>query len=72
MRKLFLLTIIIMLYNCQQNKEKLSDFNTGTKEIKLEQVWDGPFSPQIMNSLNSMNGDFYSLLNYDREICNLR
>ena len=36
------------------------------KDITLNEIWNGSFSTARMNSLNSMNGDFYSLLNYDR------
>lgn len=36
------------------------------KDIALEEIWNGTFSTERMNSLNSMNGDFYSLLNFDR------
>ncbi|MGB0881252.1 MAG: S9 family peptidase, partial [Polaribacter sp.] len=35
------------------------------KDISLEDIWKkGTFRADYMNSLNSMNGDFYSLLNY--------
>ena len=50
-----------------------STSNTSTKatsdkkEITLEEIWDGTFSPERMNALNSMNGDFYSLLNNDKD-----
>ena len=36
------------------------------KDISLEEIWNGSFSTERMNSLNSMNGDFYSLLNFDK------
>ena len=36
------------------------------KDISLDEIWDGTFRTERMNSLNSMNGDFYSLLNFDR------
>ncbi|MDT8417745.1 MAG: S9 family peptidase [Lutibacter sp.] len=36
------------------------------KDITLEEIWNGSFSTERMNSLNSMNGDFYSLLNFDK------
>ncbi len=35
------------------------------KEISLTEIWNGTFSPERMNALNSMNGNFYSLLNYN-------
>jgi dipeptidyl-peptidase-4 len=36
------------------------------QDITLDEIWNGTFSTERMNSLNSMNGDFYSLLNFDR------
>jgi len=36
------------------------------KDISLENIWNGEFRTERMNSLNSMNGDFYTLLNFDR------
>lgn len=33
------------------------------KDITLDEIWSGQFRTQQMNELNSMNGDFYSLLN---------
>ncbi len=36
------------------------------KEIAIDEIWNGTFRTERMNSLNSMNGDFYSLQNYDR------
>ena len=36
------------------------------KDITLNEIWNGTFRTEQMNSLNSMNGDFYSLLNFDR------
>jgi len=37
------------------------------KDITLAEIWDGTFKTERMNSLNSMNGDFYTLLNFSRE-----
>ncbi|MBT5289078.1 MAG: S9 family peptidase, partial [Flavobacterium sp.] len=37
----------------------------GTKKITLEDIWGATFSTNRMNALNSMNGDYYSLLNID-------
>ncbi|UMB60373.1 S9 family peptidase [Lutibacter sp. A80] len=36
------------------------------QDITLNEIWNGTFSTERMNSLNSMNGDFYSLLNFNR------
>jgi dipeptidyl-peptidase-4 len=40
------------------------------KDITLDEIWNGTFRTERMNSLNSMNGDFYSLLNFDRNTRN--
>ena len=37
------------------------------KNIALEEIWNGTFRAERMNSLNSMNGDFYTLQNFNRE-----
>ncbi|MBT8316941.1 MAG: S9 family peptidase [Lutibacter sp.] len=37
------------------------------KTIALEEIWNGTFRTERMNSLNSMNGDFYTLQNFNRE-----
>ncbi len=66
MKKVLFLAIITVLFSCK--KESASNFITaGTKEITLEKIWNGTFSPERMNALNSMNGDFYSLLNTSKE-----
>ncbi len=36
-----------------------------TKKITVEDIWGATFSTDRMNALNSMNGDYYSLLNKD-------
>ncbi len=36
-------------------------------DISLENIWNGDFRTERMNALNSMNGNFYTLLNFDRE-----
>ncbi|WP_372747072.1 DPP IV N-terminal domain-containing protein, partial [Lutibacter sp.] len=36
------------------------------KDITIDEIWNGTFRTERMNSLNSMNGDFYSLQNFDR------
>ena len=37
------------------------------KDITIEEIWDGTFRTERMNSFNSMNGDFYTLQNFDRQ-----
>ena len=36
------------------------------KDITLEEIWSGAFATERMNSLNSMNGDYYTLLNFNQ------
>lgn len=36
------------------------------KDFTLEEIWNGSFRTERMNELNSMNGDFYTLLNFNR------
>ena len=48
-------------YNPSANSNKAS----GTKKITVEDIWGSTFSTVRMNALNSMNGDYYSLLNKD-------
>ncbi|MEE9407142.1 MAG: S9 family peptidase [Polaribacter sp.] len=66
---IILATTLLLMISCQEKTktETSSNFTTGTKEITLEEIWDGTFSPERMNSLNSMDGNFYTLLNYDKE-----
>lgn len=66
MKNVIILASIILLVGCKENSTKTSN-NTlsGTKEITLNEIWDGTFSPNTMNALDSMNGDFYSLLDSD-------
>ncbi len=37
------------------------------KDITINEIWNGTFRSQHMNSLNSMNGDFYTLLNFNKK-----
>lgn len=37
------------------------------QHITLEEIWNGSFRTERMNELNSMNGDFYTLLNFNRK-----
>jgi dipeptidyl-peptidase-4 len=62
MNRIFILATIILLASCKTST--ITSNNTSElKEITLNEIWDGTFSPERMNALNAMNGDFYSLLN---------
>lgn len=63
MKHIFILTVFLFFISCKKNTTTTSNYSTGSKELTLEEIWDGTFSPKRMNALNSMNGDYYSLLN---------
>ena len=65
LKRIFTIAAITLLFSCQQNTTTSNNYIAGKKEITLDEIWDGTFSPERMNALNSMNGDFYSLLNSD-------
>ncbi|SNR47043.1 dipeptidyl-peptidase-4 [Lutibacter agarilyticus] len=56
MKKLLLLFIAITSLATAQKKD-----------ISLDEIWNGTFSTEQMNALNSMNGDFYTLLNFNNK-----
>ena len=68
MKKLFILATILLFISCEKNTTSTtSQVNTGTKEITLEEIWGDTFNTDRMNALNSMKGDFYTLLNKDAD-----
>ena len=67
MKKSIIITTISLFISCIAISQTTSSYKTGTKEITLKEIWNGTFSSERMNALNSMNGDFYSLLNTDKE-----
>ncbi|MGY0406870.1 MAG: S9 family peptidase [Polaribacter sp.] len=68
MKKGVLLAIALLsMVGFKENAQTISTYNTGSKEITLKEIWNGTFYPKGMNALNSMNGNFYSLLNYDKD-----
>jgi dipeptidyl-peptidase-4 len=62
MKRIFILATFILIASCKTNTIVTND-TSELKEITLNEIWDGTFSPERMNALNAMNGDFYSLLN---------
>lgn len=66
MKKIVFLATILCLLNGKKITAQQANQNTKNQEITLEEIWNGTFSAKRMNSLNSMNGDFYAVLNYDR------
>ena len=65
MRNLLFTTILLFSFGSPKINSQTTNTTIGTKNISLENIWNGSFSTQRMNALNSMNGDFYSLLNFD-------
>jgi dipeptidyl-peptidase-4 len=65
MKKLFILAVITLLFSCEQPTSNNSNKASRTKKITIEDIWGSTFSTNRMNALNSMNGDYYSLLNRD-------
>ena len=65
MKKLFILAVITLLFNCVQPTSNNSNKTSRTQKITVEDIWGSTFSTNRMNALNSMNGDYYSLLNRD-------
>ena len=65
MKKLFILAFISLLFSCKQPTSNNSNQASRTEKITLEDIWGSTFSTNRMNALNSMNGDYYSLLNRD-------
>ena len=66
MRNLSIVATLLLVLSCdQKNTTSTSKNSLGTKEITLEDIWGNTFSIQRMNALNSMKGDFYTLLNRD-------
>jgi dipeptidyl-peptidase-4 len=66
MKNLFIVVTISLLIGCKKNTKTSSNLTSGTKEITLENIWDETFTPETMIALNSMNSDFYSLINVDK------
>jgi len=56
MKKLLILFIVVTSLATAQKKD-----------ISLEEIWNGTFRTERMNSLNSMNGGFYSLQNFNED-----
>jgi len=66
MKKVIILILAITLAGFQKHSPSNPNLHT-KKEITLEEIWGGAFYTKRMNALNSMNGDYYSLLNYNKE-----
>lgn len=67
MKKLFIIATVLLFVGCEKKTNTTSQYTSGNKEITLEEIWGGEFSTERMNSLNSMKGDFYTLLNRDSD-----
>ncbi len=67
MNKIRFLAVFLLFISCSKNSSTSSNSTAGNKQITLEEIWNTTFLPESMNALNSMNGDFYSLLNLNAE-----
>jgi dipeptidyl-peptidase-4 len=68
MKNTITLAAAFLFMVCQEiTAQTFNNTSSKTKEITLDKIWNGTFSAERMNALNSMNGDFYSLLNRDRK-----
>ena len=67
MKHIPIFVAIILFINCKIIAQTNSQYTSQTKEITIEEIWNGTFYAERMNSLNSMNGDFYAVLDYDRK-----
>ncbi|SNR14808.1 S9 family peptidase [Tenacibaculum jejuense] len=62
MKKICFLVILVTFFSA-----KSQSTTNNLKEITLEEIWNGSFSADRMNALRSMNGDFYTVLGFNRE-----
>ena len=68
MRYFTLLLIAFLFIGCSSQQAVVAQDTNTLKNITLEDIWqDGTFRTERMNSLNSMQGDFYTLLDFNRE-----
>ena len=68
MRYLTILLISFLFIGCTSQQTVVAQTTNTLKNITLEDIWqDGTFRTQRMNSLNSMQGDYYTLLDFNRE-----
>ncbi|MGJ8745762.1 S9 family peptidase [Polaribacter sp.] len=65
MKQIYILVVTFLLTAGTFFAQTSPNQTTNTKEITLEEIWNGTFSAERMNSLNSMNGDFYAVLEYN-------
>ncbi|HIP48787.1 MAG TPA: S9 family peptidase [Lutibacter sp.] len=67
MRYITLLVFIPFFIACTAQKKQITQALNAKKNITLEDIWkDGTFRTQRMNALKSMQGDYYTLLDFNR------
>ena len=54
MNRIFILATIILLASCKTSTITINN-TSELKEITLNEIWDGTFSPERMNALNEAN-----------------
>lgn len=71
MQHLTVLLISILLLSCKTQEPIIAQQTTNQKDlnqITLEDIWqDGTFRTKRLNAFKSMQGDFYTLLEFNRE-----
>jgi dipeptidyl-peptidase-4 len=68
MRYLTLIIILVLFMGCSSQQIIEAQNNQVKQEITIEDIWkDYTFSTERMNALNSMKGDFYTLLDFNRQ-----
>jgi len=54
MNRIFILATIILLTSCKTSTITINN-TSELKEITLNEIWNGTFSPERMNALNEAN-----------------
>ena len=65
MNRIFILATIILLASCKTSTITINN-TSELKEITLNEIWNGTFSPERMNALNEANKQFDMFCKPDR------
>ena len=66
MKHLSILMLFISLLSCKTQQKAVAQSSNTLKDITLEEIWNYSFTTERMNSLNSMQGDYYTISNFNR------
>ncbi len=68
MKRILFLLILISLLSCKTQQNLSAQSKSKLQDITLEDIWqDGTFRTRYMNALHSMQGDYYTVLDFDRK-----